>query len=372
MATVATKRHTRNGSSPPPQQEDWSFFHSVYKAGCAQVHEERQMHADVIWKNYSQVEKAAMAEASGMTGGYLAPLEYSLAIFESLAEHSFLWNRCLKVPMTSRTTDCPAFDSTSTATAGVSPFFGGMRFYWNSKEGSSLNESEPLFKQVTLTAWDLIGELLLSNQFFADIGPVGADMLAAEIGKAAAWYSEYGFLQGTGSNSSMALGILNSSALISATRATANQIALGDVNEMASKLIPSSWDNAIWACSPSALIQLFAITGFVPNQLSHQEAHDPSVPPNSVGTLLSRPLFVTSKLPALGTAGDLLLFDPHCYVIGDRQQVFVEASPHPRFTNMQTVLRVTLRCDGKPRIDNSVTLADGQTASAFVALDAGP
>ena len=88
-----------------------------------------------------------------------------------------------------------------------------------------------------------------------------------------------------------------------------------------------------------------------------------------MGYLENRPLYVTDKLPKLGTAGDLVLFDPSMYAIGDRQQVVVDISEHAPygsssvFQHNQSMFKVWYRGDGKPMLDQVVTLPDGSGAS---------
>jgi HK97 family phage major capsid protein len=88
-------------------------------------------------------------------------------------------------------------------------------------------------------------------------------------------------------------------------------------------------------------------------------------------TLAERAWFVaTEKLPALGTKGDLLLFDPSFYVIGDRMSIEVAASEHVNFLANQMTWRVVERVDGQPWMDKPVTLQDASsTVSPFVVLN---
>jgi HK97 family phage major capsid protein len=85
--------------------------------------------------------------------------------------------------------------------------------------------------------------------------------------------------------------------------------------------------------------------------------------------LLGRPAYMTEKLPALGSTGDLMLIDPSLYVIGDRMQIEVAASEHVNFLKNQMTWRVVERVDGQPWLDKAITLQDASTqVSPFVAL----
>ena len=87
-------------------------------------------------------------------------------------------------------------------------------------------------------------------------------------------------------------------------------------------------------------------------------------------TLLGRPLILTEKVPTVGDAGDIGLYDFGFYLIGDRQAVSVESSEHSRFANDETELKAIVRNDGRPWIQSALTPANGDTLSPFVLLGA--
>jgi HK97 family phage major capsid protein len=317
-------------------------------------------------KFWSPQEKAAMNEGSGLQGGYIVPLDYSNQFYRSLAEHSILWPRASIELMNSLEKDCPIVDCTTTQTAGTTPFFGGIVFTWG--EGGKaaspvIPETEPTSRKLTLRANSLIGQLIASNQLLWDITPDGEQKLIDLFGEAAAWYADNAFFNGLGAANEQPAGILNAPAVIHVPRASANQITYKDFATMAGSMFPSGFSKAIWCVSPSALVSLVQINGFIPNQDPYSSLD------GSCGSLLCRPVYVTEKLPALGTTGDFIFIDPSLYVIGDRQQVRIDVSPHPLFRTNQSVFRVWLRVDGRPMLSNSVTLADGTTeSSGFVVL----
>jgi HK97 family phage major capsid protein len=320
-----------------------------------------------------QVTKAPMNLASGAAGGYLVPQEYTAKLLQVISEESFIFPRADVVPFDVDTVNVPRVDvETVPAAAGTSPFFGGGPYTRGSEQAPA--ETEPKFRSLTLKAWDLIGYAVVSNQFLADTGPTGEEYLINLLGKAAAWQAEYAFLQGKGAGDTMPLGILNSPATLAiAARATAGHIKLADVVTMTASLMPGSWDRAVWATHPTCLAdiqQLGPAGGGVSYVINVDTSAGPSKP-RPVGMLSARPLFVTEKLPALGTRGDLVLFDPYRYVIGLRQQVLVDVSTQAGslFATNQTAFRVWLRLDGKPQLSSTVTLQDTSTVvSPFVLI----
>lgn len=321
------------------------------------------------WQHTSQVTKASQGELSGATGGFLVPQEYTTKFLIPFAERAFIYPRATVVPMNSLEMSGPVLDAETAINFG-SPFFGGIVAKWGSQAGTfALQESEPQFRQQNLTAWDLLCYAIVPNQLLQDAGPEGDAKLLDAFGKAAAWYAEYAFLRGTGVNAQMPLGMLNAPCALLVSRKTSSHIAVDDPAAMAAKLIPYSWENSVWACSPSAMADLMKITGWVPN------ANPTGLLQGCAGWLNARPVFPTEKLFSLGTKGDLVLFDPSMYLIGDRMQVVIDVSDQAPYSTTsvfqrnQSMFRTWLRLDGKPILPSSVTLADGNTASSVVVLN---
>src|SRR5271165_6169171 len=302
---------------------------------------------DLSTGNYAKiasygVRKSSLAEESGLAGGYLTPLYYSNELLDSIEETAFIEPHATIVPMFSKDTVCPKPNFETANAANIAPWFGGVQFTW--ANSTTLAESEPTFHGLTLTAHDLLGYLVLSNQFISDIGEEGEKALIRLLGRAASWYKEYAFINGTGTSTNQPLGILNApgTAVITRTTPGGGHIVQADIANLAANLLPHSWNTARWICSPRALGDVMKITSFIPNQ------NMDGLENGCAGALMGRPLHVTSKLPTLGSTGDICLIDPKFYVIGQRQDVVIEASQHPNFKNFQTIFRVWKRCDGKP------------------------
>lgn len=328
------------------------------------------------------VRKVAMSVTTGTTGGYLLPLDYSDALLEAVVEESFIYPRATIIPMFSLELQAPRIDAeTATTVNGVSSLFGGIRFRWGLEDAPV--QTEPTFRLTNFTAWDLLGDAVVSNQWLQDAGAIQATqqsprpeadpLLKAEhylirlFGKAAAWTAEYAFLRGLGAGQEMPLGILNAPATRLVTRAGAGAIVIADVAEMAARMLPLGWNTAVWAAHPLAMGQLTRIASYQANQPVNWK--DRSLSPS--GVLMSRPLFVTDKLPPLGQKGDLVFFDPSRYIIAQRMEVVVDVSPDALFQTNQTVYRIWLRLDGKPQFSSTITLPDASTVvSPYVVLNA--
>ncbi len=309
---------------------------------------------------------------SGNAGGWLVPVEYTTRFFKSLAERALVYPRALVVPMNSAETKGPMLDATTARAAATAPFFGGIVALWgNHNQTYTTSASEPQFRELTLTAFDLLCYAVASNQLLADLPPDADEKLMANFGQAIMWYAEWAWLRGLGASNSMPLGMLNAPCCIDVTRAGAGTIANTDCANMVGRLLPMSQASAVWACSPSAYAKVSIITSFQPNAYYQGPSSG-----QCIGYLHSLPLFITDKLPAVGTRGDLMLFDPSLYVIGDRMQVVVDVSKEAyvsatvnTFQTNQSMFRTWVRMDGKPMLSGVVTLPDASTtASSIIAI----
>ena len=309
--------------------------------------------------------KAALGDASGQAGGYTVPPDFYMKLLSIMEESTFFRKRAFVQPMASATLQIPYLDVTTVQSAGVSPFFGGVQMYWTA-EAQTRTETEPQFKQLELKANELSGYSVSSNILLQDAAFGLEKFLFTLFGRAIAWFEEYAFMQGNGVGKP--LGCLNANAVIKVTRNTASAIKFVDVAKMFSALLPSSQTQAIWATSPTCVQQLIQLAD-AGNRALFMTTEAGGVHVGPRWTLLGLPVFITEKLPPLGTLGDLMLIDPSLYVIGDRQQIEIAASEHVNFLKNQMTWRVVERIDGRPWMDKAVTLQDGtSTVSPFVGL----
>ncbi len=309
--------------------------------------------------------KAALAEASGVTGGYTVPPEFYEQLLAVMAEETVIRPRAFVLPMASATLQIPFLDVTTVQSAGVSPFFGGVQMYWTA-EAQTRQETEPQFKQMELKAYELSGYSVSSNVLLQDSAVGLEKFLLTLFGKSIGWFEEYAFLQGNGAGKPQ--GMQTANAAIAVNRLTANEVQFGDVAGLWSKLLPASWSKAIWLFSPSVVPQLLQLKDGANRAIFISIDQGATKTPN--WSLLGRPAFATEKVPALGTKGDLSLLDPSYYVIGDRMEIEVAASEHVNFLKNQMTWRVVERIDGQPWLDKPITLQDTATqVSPFVVLN---
>jgi len=91
---------------------------------------------------------------------------------------------------------------------------------------------------------------------------------------------------------------------------------------------------------------------------------------NGQFTMLTRPVIFTEKVPALGSANCIGLYDFSAYVFGMRREMALEKSNAPGWFEDELSFRMLMRLDAQPTWDSVMTPKNGDTLSPFVTLAA--
>lgn len=320
------------------------------------VHDRREMLA--AQKQSPNDIRADLSGSELATGGALVPEEYRSELLMLGLQPASIRRLAFQIPMAAAKISLPAIRDTTHA----SSVFGGVRAYWT-KAGGRPTESQPEFANVSLEALGLKLLTDIENELLADSFISAEAMIAQLWAEAIPFFEEQAFIRGTGAGQPM--GVLNAGngALIATTRDTASHLKVADLGLMESRFLPSSRGRGVYMCSPSALADLMTLTnGSV--QVWHRDLTQP-IP----DVLNGRPLIVNEHMSALGTVGDLALFDWKYYLIGDRQALSIDSSAHAKFEDGITVFRGNERLDGRPWLNSAITPAGGgSTLSPFVTV----
>lgn len=298
-------------------------------------------------------------------GGFLIPEYLRSELLRVALEKAIVRSRARVIPMESLTVPFPMIDQTSHA----SNIYGGVTAYWT-EEAASLTDSSPTFGKVKLEAKKLTAYSEIPNELFAD-SLISLQMLISEIfPEAIAWFEDIAFI--TGSGVGEPLGFLNSPAMVSVTKETgqaADTIVWENLVKMYARMLPSSLGNAVWVANNDTFPELATMslsvgTGGSAIWLQQGVSAAPM-------TILGRPVLFCEKMPTLGDAGDITLVDFSYYLIGDRQAIQADMSPHYRFQTDLTAMRFIERVDGRPWIQSAITPQTGSnTLSPFVRIAA--
>lgn len=315
-------------------------------------------------------EVRALAQSSGITGGYTVPPQFYNSLMEVAAESSIVRPRAMVLPMATDEVDIPILNQTTAPTAGNSAFFGGVAASWTA-EAAQIGSTEPNFKQVRLTAHELTGYTAVSRTLIQN-SAISVDALLTRLfGAAVGWYEDYAFLRGDGVGKP--LGVSNAPALVAtAARGSATAISFANARLCWVRVPQASRMKAVWVVSNAAEEKVLDMAGtansvFVPSGAFITDGNAAAKGVNY--TLLGRPVLVSEKMPALNTQGDFGVYDFSQYIVGDRGQMEIATSEHYLFRNNQTAFRFVHRVGGMPWLDSSITLQDTSTTlSPFVQL----
>ena len=244
-----------------------------------------------------------LAEGSGPSGGYLVPTQQLTELLKVPDTAAVVRPRARKIRMTGRSLTIPTLDQDGTPSAYWQlQYYGGVLAYWT-EEGGTKTETEPAFKEKELVAHKLAGYTQASDELLAD-SAVGLESLLMELFRGAiVTREEFAFLRGTGAG--MPLGVMNSGALLTQDRATANVVEYRDLARMMDQILPAAFGNGVWVVDVTALPELLQMEDgagnnvFIPNESG-------GVTQGVPGSIFGRPVIITEKLPNLGSTGDVL------------------------------------------------------------------
>ena len=292
-------------------------------------------------------------------GGALVPEEFRPILLSGTLGTNSIRNMAMTLPMGSNTLSVPSIRDADHSSGTV---FGGIKFQWL-EVNTEIPETEPDFKLTTLTARSLAARTVLPNTLLDDSIVTVPALIMRLYQEGIPWVEEGVFLRGDGAGKP--LGVLNSPARVDVPRKTAAMFGVEDLYDMEAHLPPGSSSRAVWVMHPQVLPQLGNLNRGL--QIWH-----PQLSATMPQTLNGRPIMYSEHASGLGARGDVMLVDWMYYLIGDRQALSMAASPHEKFSAVQTVLRGVERIDGTPWIDTAVIPAqrtgDNYRMSPFVVL----
>ena len=307
--------------------------------------------------------KTALTEGTDSTGGVLVPEEWARPIFNAALEGSIVRSRAQLLNMSSDTLNVNTVIDSNRGTN----MFGGVTLTWLGEGDDEFATTvKPAIGKITLTAHKAVATCFVSNEFNADYDQLGSFMTRA-FGDAVRFYEDDKFLWGSGV--AQPLGIMNAASLITVSRTNYTLVPDPiDIGEMASRLLPGSWKNAVWLMNQKVLYTWAAA-------VATSGANTTSAVDLSAMTILGRPIIVTEHALAPGGPGDFILADFSQYVIGDRG-LYISASRDADYSSGtngwfkdETCWKLTIRVDGQPLLPAAITpLRGGETLSSFVAL----
>jgi HK97 family phage major capsid protein len=308
------------------------------------------------------------SEAVLSDGGFLVQKDFSNEILRRANAMGEVVSRVRRIPISSGSNGLKinAIDETSRADGSR---WGGVQVYWTA-EAAEKTPSKPKFRQMELDLKKLAGLFYSTDELLQDASALQSIAMEA-FSEELNFKIEDAIFNGTGGG--QMLGIMNSGALITESKEagqTASTIVYDNVLKMWSRMHARSRPNAVWFIDQSIEPQLYKMslavgTGGAP---VYMPAGGASATPYAA--LFGRPVIPVEYAAALGTVGDICLFDLSQYLMIDKGGLETASSMHVRFIYDEMVFRFVYRVDGQPIWNAALTpKSGGSDQSPFITLE---
>lgn len=311
-------------------------------------------------------------------GGFLVPVEYRQRLIERMYGEGELLSRLdqagMRLSLAGNTLKIPYVDETSRAAGSR---WGGVRGYWV-EEAGSLTDSQPAYGQLTLELKKAGCLGYVTEEMVEDYGASG-QFLERAFASELTFRVEEAVVRGDGAGKP--LGIKNANCTISVakeTNQTATTIWGPNIVKMWARLWAGSRRNSVWLINQDVEPYLWSLTleGRYGSASTAVEGIPLYYPAGSelnrgeYGILMGRPVIPVEHCDTLGTAGDIILFDPASYILADKATgIRADSSIHVKFESDQRTFRALYRVDGQPSWPSALTPAQGtNTLSPCVTL----
>lgn len=270
-------------------------------------------------------ELRALSTSSGPAGGYLVPTELSKQLYEVLVDNSVMRPLC-KVISTSTTMNIPVVS----AHAGAS---------WVSEAGS-YGGTDPVFSQVTLSAYKLGALIRVSEELVADSAIDVQAFLARELGIVFARAEDAAFIAGDGSGKPTGIVTATTNTV---TTASSSAFTADELIDLYYALKPQYRKNAVFIANDAVIAAIRKM-----KDTTDQYIWSPGLSAGEPDKLLGRPIYSSSDMPTVQAGNKVIVFfDPSYYVIADRGALEIQVLRERYADTGQIAYRATKRVDGK-------------------------
>ena len=294
-------------------------------------------------------------------GGIMVPEVLAAQLFDVALEDEIVRPRCTLYGMDADNITVPGFNSFNHTNGQM---LGGITFQFLQEDVAATDQTgqmvEMQLQAKYLGAYTSASLRLVQTSNFAQA-------LEKALRDAIGWALDYYCLQGTGAGQPM--GIINDSSTITIPKVvgqSADSVVYQNLTRMFARLYPGCVKNSAWLAHPSTIPYLTDL---------YSTSSNPYIavtggPTNTQGfNILTRPVIITEKLPAVGDKGDICLVDLSQYVMGMRGNIILDISNSPKWYEHGVSFRCIVPFDGQGAWNAPITPAAGDTLSWCVTLE---
>jgi len=308
------------------------------------------------------LKATGLSENVPADGGYLLAPQIAGGIIERMYNTGEILRRVASDPIgpNSNSMLYNAVDESSRADGSR---FGGVQGYWMAEAGT-ITASKPTFRQMELKLKKVAALCYATDELLADAVALES-WLSRTVPEELRFKVEDAIYNGNGVGKP--LGLMNSPALVSVTRADASEVDQVDIANMWARRW-SGVSDYVWLANPSVFPELINLTvGNFPFLLPMNSGGQA----NPAFSLYGAPYIEVEYTKALGTSGDLMLVSLSQYQTINKGGIQAASSIHVNFTSDETAFRFIYRIDGQPLWNSTLTPFDaGNTLSPYVVLTA--
>lgn len=305
------------------------------------------------------------------SGEFLIPVEWQNEILNVALDNSAIYGRCRKIPLKGNSVKIPYLINFDHYTAGQ--LFGGVIAYWTSEEGT-ITATQPKFGSVELSLEKVTMMVPVTNEFMED-APMAVPVFLRDImGQVLGFKLDEKIVAGNGAGEP--LGFMNSAAVVEVTKETSQTAATinsENLAKMYATMYKGGKRNAIWLVGDDP-----GVYKEIVNAKIGESSFPAFIPAGGYGNATNldrihgRPAIETEHSQVVGTAGDIVFFDPTQYLLAVKQNDAprFDSSMHLYFDTDKTAFRLVYRCDGAPWWKSSLTTKSNSSKSPIVTLAA--
>lgn len=299
---------------------------------------------------------------SDPAGGYLVPTKYREGLLQVSPEEAIVRPRAFVIPAgdpPDAALDMPYLQQSGLTGQSHGDLYGGIWFGWTA-EGATKTNTEVTVGLIEYKPNEWSGYAVLTDKVMRNAKQLEA-IVTQKYKEGLIGFEDYHFLQGTGVG--QPLGVINSPATITITRNTTVTILFADVTAMIDRFMGGP--KAVWIINKACRSKIIALVDAAGNSIWIQGNLAKAIP----DVLMGIPIIWTYKVPAVGTKGDIGLYDFSQYIIKDGYGPAFAKSEHVYFLSNRTCLKMFGNVDGKPWLKGTLTADDNSTEiSPFVVL----
>jgi HK97 family phage major capsid protein len=260
------------------------------------------------------------------------PEEMKPELMRYPAEAPAVFPRVTQVPTQTGTLKWPKLTQAAPgAEGGASEFaeHGYVACDWTA-EGAEKPETTPQFEQFEITTGELAARTEISQTLLRR-SPLNMEALISELFRGALLHKiDAGVINGDGT--AKPEGILQAS-LTAVNRAGATAVSPEDLIDLEHTIAPQLRPGSVWIMADTVLKYLKKLTDQDDKPLFPRDAN------GQLTKINGYPVIPTLRVPALGTAGDVIFGNPRYYIAAVEQEIVVMKSEH-RYMERGTVLFV--------------------------------